>query len=461
MKSLKYIVIFIILFSGIALAEEGNYKKMSADALEQLKTIKKIPFAKTTNPGAQWFPDAGFGLFIHWGIHSVAGLEPSWTMLKNCPWMENVPEYQGEKYYSLLTQFNPQNYDPEKWIEAAKKAGMQYAVITAKHHDGYALWPSEYTKYGVKQYLDGRDLLKPFIDACRKNGLKVGLYFSPRDWSYPGFPIDMDFKNYGKDPYNRTPEQNQKDFDEFYKYTVGQLSEILTRYGKLDVLWFDGVDWPGIKDTHVDETIAWVRKLQPQIVINPRWENKGDFETPEVNLPEKAPEGWWENCISWSGHWGYSPNVPFKTDEWVLERLSTIRSWGGNLLLNVGPAPDGTMRPEYYERQQELAEWMSHSKKSLIGAGSCREWKNFTDMPVTTNKAKTWYFHVLPAHGNDVVVKNAGEPVKITFLKTGESIPFDWKRDSQILKFSVPKDKRTKLDDVVAVEWKTLPEIKK
>jgi alpha-L-fucosidase len=281
--------------------QEELLKQKADEALKLIRTVNSIPVEPTRHPEAQWFPDAGLGLFVHWGIHSVAALEPSWAMMKNLQWGDGDTSYFYPNYYSLLWRFHPENYDPDKWIKAAKDAGINYAVLTSKHHDGYALWPSEYTNLGTKKYMNGRDLLKPYVDACRKNGMKVGFYFSQRDWSYPGFPVSMDFRQYGKPEYInrcRTDEQNQYDFDKFFEYTTGQLSELLTRYGKIDVLWFDGVEWPNVKDIHTEQVYAWIRALQPGIVINDRWDAKhGDFITPETFVPEKALDGWWESCL--------------------------------------------------------------------------------------------------------------------------------------------------------------------
>lgn len=406
-------------------------------------------YERTSHPDAQWFPQAGFGLFMHWGIHSVAGVQPSWAMIKDYPYGGEL--YPPERYYALAKQFNPQNYDPDKWMAAAVKAGFTYAVLGAKHCDGYVLWPSSFGDMGTRQYMNGRDLLKPYVEACRKHGLKVGFYFSPVDWHYPGYPIgDVDFDYNQRGKFHKVdPVENQVNFEKFYAYDIGQLGELLTRYGKIDVLWFDGMAWEGVEDIRTLQTLDWVRQLQPGIVIDNRWGGVGDFETPECSLPEGRPTGWWESCDIWNGHWGYNPGRPFRPNSWVLETLVKCRSWGGNFLLNCGPAPDGTMPEGFYERCDELAQWMAHSRESLIGAGPTLG-DDRANVSITT-RGTTWYLHVLPKNKGLVEVRNESDPKMVRLLRTGEAIPF--RRVGQNIVIDLPEALRTPLDDVVVVDW--------
>ena len=448
-------------------AQHDRQREMALEALRKLDTVKEVSFRRTQDPDAQWFPEAGFGLFMHWGIHSVKGLEPSWAMMKNCPWQTDYIDYLGwteynnrDKYYSLLDEFNPQKYDPDAWIKAAADAGMKYAVITAKHHDGYALWPSDYGELSTKQYMAGRDLLQPFVDACRKYGLKVGFYFSPRDWGYPGFPQSMDYKKPYEFPSGWTDEKNQAAFDKFYEYTVGQISELLTRYGRIDVIWFDGMGWQGIDDIRTEKTLAWVRMLQPHIVINPRWGEVGDFTTPEVQLPEEAPDGWWENCVSWCGHWGYSPHAEFLPNLWVMTKLVKVRSGGGNLLLNIGPDGNGEMRPEYYKQLAELGEWMRKNGESLIGARPLRKWRSVSNVPVTRGD-RVWYLHVLPMIEEQVVVKGIPKPLRVVHLNTGvELTTCTYDETTKTLITGISMTVRNNLNDVIALYWESEPVIR-
>lgn len=419
---------------------------------QKIKSSEAVPFERTTHPDAQWFPEAGFGLFMHWGIHSVKGVQPSWAMIKDYPAGGDPAMYPPDRYYAQAKDFNPQRYDPDLWMAAAAKAGFTYAVLTAKHHDGYALWPTAFGDLGTRQYMGGRDLLKPYVDACRKHGLKVGLYFSPRDWHFPGhepgYP-DFDYNKRDQKTEIKDPEENQRVFEAFYTYTIGQLSELLTRYGKIDVLWFDGMGWPGVADPYTRQTLAWVRSLQPGIVTNDRWSSGGDFTTPEWDFPKESPVGWWENCVAWNGHWGYNAGSPFRPAVWAVDRLVRARAWGGNFLLNVGPAPDGTMPPGFYERCDEIAAWMAYARESVIGVepspGDDR-----ANVPVTT-KDGVWYLHVLPKHEEPVELRYVYKPESLTLVRNGQPVEYAYENDT--LRFEIPAVDRTTLDDVVTVRW--------
>ncbi len=233
-------------------------------------------------PGAQWYPQAGLGLFMHWGIHSMIGVQPSWNMIKDYEW---GGEYHSrEEYYGQAFRFDPQEYHPEKYLQAAADAGFTYAVLTTRHHDGYALWPSKYG-IGTKQYMHGRDLLEPYVKACRDAGLKVGFYYSPRDWHYPGDrpETEWDVATWGKRGPVKDTVANRQAFEHFFAYVMAQLEELLTRYGKIDVLWLDGMGWYGIpvQNLQTDKVYAWIRSLQPDIVINDRWGNIVNPDNPE------------------------------------------------------------------------------------------------------------------------------------------------------------------------------------
>ena len=458
----------LLLFALAGLTVHANAQSPSGynekDAFELIRTIEGTPFKRTEHPDAQWYPQASLGLFIHWGIHAVSGSDPSWSMLKNVPWLKNDNKVPHKKYYKLAEEFNPCNYDADKWVLAARNAGFRYVVITAKHHDGYCLWPTEYGEYNTKNYMGGRDLLRPLIDACRKYGLRIGLYFSPRDWSNPDYPVpykDFDYTQQAKgNPY---PDgENQKKFDKFFEYTVGQLSELLTRYGKIDEIWFDGMGWKGV-DTHHEKLHAWLRAIQPGIIINPRWETNeegksfGDFHTEEIAWRKRmtgdrpyAPGEWWEFNETWSGHWGYSPGAAFRDIDKVIAALVYARSYGGNYLPDVGPQPDGQMRPGFYRECIKIGKWMDKNGESVIATSDFDNWKELCNVPLTRRDGCV-YAHVLNGMKGDVTLKWQSKPKRITLLGDGKDVAFTYKNKQ--ISLSLPDGRRGFIDDVLKREW--------
>jgi alpha-L-fucosidase len=341
--------------------------KTAADAQHAAVGIRAesaAGFQRTTHPDAQWFGTAGLGLFMHWGISTVSGKgDISWSMMAELPWMNGtVTQITPADYFAQARQFQPNQWDPDRVLAAAKAAGFRYAVLTTRHHDGYALWPSEHGEFGVRQFLPGVDLVGDYVAACRRQGLKVGLYYSPPDWYFNRHYMSFHFgsedqKNFpGRAHFGlhhevlpvRPPKPPGHEAA-FHQYLRGQITELLTRYGPVDLLWFDG----GPPVMSIDE----LRALQPHIVINPRMHGVGDFATPELHLPATRPPGWWELCDIWPcGGWSYDPNHErYKPLSWFWERYNAVRHRGGNLLLNVGPKADGSMPAVYYERMAELA----------------------------------------------------------------------------------------------------------
>lgn len=326
--------------------------------MDPIAVEKNAPKPHTMHPGAQWFPKAGLGLFLHWGISTTDtdDSEISWCLMKNRLSADD-PVVPPEKYYGeLARRFQPDRYDPEKWIAAAAEAGFRYAVLTTRHHDGFALWPSKYGEMSTKNFMHGRDLVGPFVEACRKYKLKVGLYYSPTDWYF--------FRNYNTwdhnfswDPYDSWLKKDvpQSLVEDYKQYCNDQIRELLTDYGRIDLLWFDG-GYGEIKE----ETL---RKLQPWIVINSRLGGgqPGDFQTPERSLPEEQLRGWWEYCDIWNrGPWSWTPHFgeQYRPLEEILEMFVKVREKGGNMLINCAPRPNGELPDECYKRFSELSAWM-------------------------------------------------------------------------------------------------------
>jgi alpha-L-fucosidase len=432
----------------------------------------------TQHPEAQWFPAAGLGLFVHWGIASAHGfMDLSWGMIANSPYdaaAEGANKLPPEDYWKLAERFQPDSYDPDKWLAAAAAAGCQYAVLTAMHHDGYTLWPTQHGDFGVQSHLGGRDLVRPFVDACRRHGLKVGLYYSPPDWLFDRHYMSF---NYGSadqkrfpgrphfdtrhQPCGAIPPRPEDHIRRGREIWLARVEELLTNYGRIDLLWFDGGGHDnGIRDR--------ARELQPHIVINSR-SCDGDYDSTECSLPSERFAGWLETCHCWQhsdligpwggnsvDFWGYLDKEQYKSAAWMLETLVRLRTWGGNLLVNVGPRPDGELPDVVFERLRETAEWMRHSREAVIGTGELPESVG-CNVPVTTrDNGRIWYLHAVPGFEEAIKIHDLRTPQSMRLLRTGETLPFTW--NQECLTVTIPSKLRSDLVDVVAVHWDTARE---
>lgn len=395
------------------------------------------------HPGAAWWRTAGFGLFLHWGFHSVEALQPSWAAIRGYPYGTEDERFHGMGYFRLAERFDPQAWNPGAWAGQARAAGFRYVVLTTKHHDGFALWPSRWGNFSSRQYLGGRDLLRPYVESLRAAGLKVGFYFSPRDWHYPGFPVGHTGYVHRQDRPARPTgdaQANAEQAREFFTFTIAQLHELLTGYGPVDELWFDGVGWP---EAHLPTKAVyrWIRSLQPQIVINDRWGRVhnpdgrdeaaaafGDFTTHEWMRLTEQPAGWWEFCRGWYGHWGYSG--PFAGDvKTELEELGKIRAWDGNYLLNLGPRPDGRL-PEGTEAAfAEMAAWMAVNGEAIHGTRGGAA--GAADVPVTERDGAS-YLHLFHDRHEPVRVRRRAA-VRAVRLLGGAELPWENAGDALIV----------------------------
>ncbi len=340
----------------------------------------EVTFEKTNDPGTKWFYEkTNLGLFIHFGISSVHGdLDISWGMMDN---PERRKKGNGivtpREYWELAKQFNPKDYNPEIWLKAAKDNGFTYAVLTTRHHDGFALWPSNAGDYSTKNYMNSRDLVKEYTDACRKVGLKVGLYFSPPDWrfnqEYMSFMVGSHSEKYPDRPYedidhkpiDSIKEMPKEHYDKYISYLNTQIRELLTNYGQIDLLWFDG----SVKDLSNIIKIDEIRKLQKHIIVNDRlwgW-GIGDYTSEyECRLPQEKPNQKWETCQIWhvGGGWSWVKNADkYRALDITMNQYRVCKKWGGNLLLNIAPDKDGIVPDAYYKAVEELSKAIKEEEK--------------------------------------------------------------------------------------------------
>jgi len=326
-----------------------------------------------THTNIDWFVHDRFGLFIHWGIYAAAARHE---------WVKQRERMTDADYQPYFDHFDPDLYDPATWARAAKAAGMQYAVITTKHHDGFCLWDSALTDYKAPNTPAGRDLLRPFVEAFRAEGFKIGFYYSLIDWHHPAFPIDGLHPQRDDEAF-REAEQG-REMAEYRAYLHGQVRELLTQYGKIDVMWYDfsypDRDWgwsqgKGRTDWDADALVTLTRELQPGILINDRLDlpESADFCTPEQYQPRArmtldGEQVTWEACQTLNGSWGYDrDNLDWKSTEMLLRMLVDTVSKGGNLLLNVGPNARGEFEPQALERLRGIGTWMRLHARAITG----------------------------------------------------------------------------------------------
>ncbi|MFI1962781.1 alpha-L-fucosidase [Streptomyces pathocidini] len=326
-----------------------------------------------------WFTEARFGLFVHWGLYAIPARRGNNTGTSE--WVQRHEHSHTDAYARYLRYFDPDRYDPAAWAEEAWDAGMRYAVLTTKHHDGFCLWDSALTDFKATNTPAGRDLVREFTDAFRSRGFRIGFYHSLIDWHHPEFPVD------GKHPMDENEEfkaaASGRDITKYADYLHGQVRELLTGYGRVDVMWFD-YSYPeqpgawggkGAADWRSEELFATVRELQPRILVNDRLDVPGDFITPEQvqlagQLKRDGKPVVWEACQTMNGDWGYNrDNLAFKSAGQLVRMLIDTVANGGNLLLNTGPTARGTLEKASVERLRAVGEWMELHERSIRGAG--------------------------------------------------------------------------------------------
>lgn len=339
----------------------------------------------------KWFQEARFGMFIHWGLYSIPAAGE---------WIMTNRQMTVEEYKPYFAEFNPTKYNPRQWAKLAKKSGMKYAVMTAKHHDGFCLFDSAYTNYKSTNTKAGRDLIKEYIDAFRTEDIKIGLYYSLLDWHHEDYPAYGDRHHPMRN--NRAFKNKIHNFDNYVKYFHNQVKELVTGYGKIDIMWFDfSYDNMTGKKWKATELVDMIRKYQPDIIIDNRLDDKksikkanlspytGDFDSPEQIIPprgvlnENRNPVPWEACITLNNNWGYaSMDKDYKSSKQVVRSLVECVSKNGNMILNVGPNAKGEIPKESVAILEEVGEWLDDNGDSIYGCkGSYLpkpEWGRYT-----------------------------------------------------------------------------------
>lgn len=386
----------------------------------------------------EWFRKAKLGIFIHWGIYSVQGVPESWSIGKG------LMSY--DEYMKQLDGFTAENYDPEKWAELFKKAGANYAVLTTKHHDGVALFDTEYTDCNVvKKTPAGRDLVAPYCNALRNKGIKVGLYFTNTDWSdadHLSVVLDkskeevLDLRNKAVSYHQMwskvvsrendgepLPEQKEA-WERFMTRYEGEMRELLTKYGDIDLLWFDGMLERKGFSWRCKENKEMINSIQPHTIVNSRLTGYGDYENPEMYIPLRPLDGPWELCTTFNDSWGFRfDDDNYKTVAQLVRMFVECISKGGNMLISAGPNAKGEIPAEQERLMLELGEWTGRYAEAIYPTGKGIEPEYFKGGSTLSEDKKTLYLFVYDRPNEKIMLNGIRNKIKrVTSLAGGREL---------------------------------------
>jgi alpha-L-fucosidase len=367
-------------------------------------------------------------MFIHWGPVSLKGTEIGWSRGDSIP---------IEEYDNLYRQFNPTNFDARDWVRLAKAAGMKYVVFTTKHHDGFCMWDTKQTDYNIMRSPFGRDVVKELAAACRAEGLEFGTYHSVCDWHHPDFPLTS--------PGGRV-KRAQANLDRYEQYLYAQVKELIQNYGPLLIMWFDV---PQMFDRARGlRLVAWTRSLQPDIIINNRSGAEGDYDTPEQRIGRYQDHRPWETCMTLCDQWAWKPNDRLKSLSECIRILVLCAGGDGNLLLNVGPMPDGRIEPRQADRLREMGAWLQRFGESIYGTRG-GPWKP-TKTLASTRRGNTVFVHVLKWDGDTVTLPAVDARVQRATALTGGKVQVESQAGQLVLR--LPPADQQQLDTIIRLD---------
>lgn len=446
------------------------FQTRAADSAAENSYLNETPAQHAAR--MKWWREARFGMFIHWGLYSQAAGEWDGKQTSGAgEWIMHDLQIPDSQYAKLVPQFNPVKFDAHEWVRIAKNAGMKYIVITTKHHDGFGMYPSALTDWCIKSTPFQRDPLKELAAACKEEGITLCFYHSIMDWHHPDYVP--------RKPWNDLARPNPN-FDNYVAYLKGELKELLTNYGPIGILWFDG-EW---EDSWTPERgvdlYNYVRSLQPEIIVNNRVgkaragmagmnknnEQVGDYGTPEQTIPANGfgPGVDWETCMTMNDTWGYKKqDQDWKSTEMLIHNLVDIASKGGNYLLNVGPTGEGLIPEASVERLAEIGQWMKVNGEAIYDTTAGPFGKQLPWGRCTTkieNGNTTLYLHVFdwPVDGK-LLVPGLQSKVRTAFLLADPSTHLKTKHGEDGVTVSLPTSAPDKISSTVVLKFKGAPEV--
>ena len=447
MSKKKILTIIGILFTTLIYSQQGCVHQQSQGYVwpEEENVLEKLD---------EW-QDQKFGVLFHWGLYSVPGIVESWSICsEDVDWIprDSTMSYVDYKkwYWGLSEKFNPVNFNPNQWSDVMEKAGMKYASFTTKHHDGFNMFDTKQTDFSIAngpfKNHPKADVAKYVFDAFREKNFMVGAYFSKPDWHSQYYWWDY-FATPNRN-VNYKIERHPERWEKFKDFTFNQIEELMSNYGKLDILWLDG-GWvaPGRQDIDMDKIATMTRQHQSDIMIVDRtirgkYEN---YQTPERSIPADQLPFPWESCIPLSSDWGWIPDAKFKTPSEVIALLIEVTAKGGNLLLGVGPTPDGIIQPEVETILSEVGSWLKDNGKGIYNTRITENY-NSNNVWFTADKdQKTIYALYIPSEESgypSYIEWEGNNPIKggkVTLLQNGKRVKWDTKNNKT--RITLPKIK--------------------
>ncbi len=384
-------------------------------------------YLKAAEQDMQAWREMKFGLFIHWGPVSLKGTEIGWSRGGERRGRSGKGKIPFEEYDNLYKKFNPVKFNADEWVQVAKDAGMKYLVFTSKHHDGFSMFDSKHTDYKITNSPFKRDVVKELADACHKAGLKLGYYYSPVDWYHPDYRTE----NHSK----------------YIKFMHNQIRQLCTKYGRLDIMWFDGLGGSA-RDWDSDNMFKMIRKLQPHIIINNRAGLAADHDTPEQRIGKFQHDRAWETCMTICRQWAWKPNDQMKSLKQCIQTLVSTVGGDGNLLCNVGPMPDGRIEPRQVDRLREMGVWLSKYGRSIYGTRGgpfkTGSWG------ASTNKGSTIYIHAFNWDDDTIMLPPIPKKITANTVLTGGTAIV--KQTKEAIEISLPKAHQQELDTIIALK---------
>ncbi len=421
---MRYLTSIALIFSLFATSTSGNQESQSS-AANQDKSRKE----SASTERMKWWRDARFGLFIHWGPVSLKGTEIGWSRGKELRGVTRSHYVPIKDYDNLYKQFNPVKFNADRWVQLAKDAGMKYLVFTTKHHDGFVNFDSKLTDYKITSPESPfqRDIVAELADACHRAGLRLGFYHSPPDWHHPDFRTDR--------------------HDRYIEYLHGQVRELCTNYGQVDIIWFDGLGAPP-EQWKAHELIKMIRRLQPHIIINNRAGLPADFDTPEQKIGSSQIDRPWETCMTLGTQWAWKPNDNLKSLKQCIQTLVRVVGGDGNFLFNVGPMPDGRIEPRQTRRLRKMGQWHDKYGETIYGTRG----GPFKPSPtcVSTRKGNMIFIHILDWMTDPLLLPAIDRKIVRTHLLTGGKAKVDVGTDQ--ISIHIPPKHRHDIDTIVALE---------